>query len=55
MKVRYVERARMPEGHTWAIVERGDSVTLYVVDGVAERVARAIYSRARYEPTEASA
>ncbi len=47
----------MPEGHTWAIVERGTVVTLYVIDSVAERVARAVYrySSARYEPTEASA
>lgn len=44
--VEYVGRDRMPDGHTWALVERAGVTTAYVVSSLAERLARAAYSRA---------
>ena len=53
--VEYVGRDTMPTGHTWMLVERGGAVTARVVDGAAERVARAVYSRASSDPAASSA
>ena len=41
--MQYVKNAALPEGHRWAIVERGEEVTAYVIDGAAEKVARAVW------------
>ena len=32
----------MPEGHTWALIERDGEVTILAVDAFAERVAAAV-------------
>lgn len=40
MVVRYVTKEQLPEGHTWALVERDGVTTAFVVDSLAERVAR---------------
>lgn len=55
LKINYVPREHMPEGHTWALVERRGVTVAYVIDSVAERVAREVYSRARSVPTSVSA
>lgn len=44
MEIRRVGREELPEGHTWAIVERAGSVTVLAIDSFAERVACAVYS-----------
>lgn len=41
MQIVYVARWMMPEGHSWALVEHRDRVTLYVTDDHAKRVALA--------------
>lgn len=50
LTVEYVSRDKMPDGHTWALVERSGQTTAYVVSSVAERIARAVYSRASSSP-----
>lgn len=54
LAVEYVDRARL-RGHYWALVERSGVTTALVVDGAAERVARAVYSSSRSADTAASA
>lgn len=41
----------MPEGHTWAIIERAGRVTILAVDSFAEKVARAVYSSSSKRPS----
>jgi hypothetical protein len=41
------DRAAMPDGHTWLLVERDGATTAYVVDGAAERVARLVHAQAK--------
>lgn len=53
--VEHVGRDRMPDGHTWALVERAGVTTAYVVSSLAERLARAAYSRASKSPAAPSA
>ncbi len=39
MTIERVAVERMPDGHTWAIIERDGWVRVLAIDGVAERVA----------------
>lgn len=55
LTVEYVNREQMPSGHTWALVERSGTTTAYVVSALAERLARAAYSRASKSPAAPSA
>lgn len=53
--VQYVERDQMPKGHWWMLSERDGVTTASVVDGAAEKVARAVYSSSRNRSSEANA
>lgn len=53
--VEYVDRAAMPVGHWWMLSERDGVTTATVVDGAAERVARAVYSSSRKRSSESNA
>lgn len=50
-----VDKADLPQGHSWALIERDGVTTAYVVDGAAEKVARAVYSNANRSPAAESA
>lgn len=55
LEVKYVRRAELPSDHCWALVERGGTTTALVVDGAAEKVARAVYSNSRNRPSDSNA
>lgn len=55
LTIEYVGQASLPEGHYWMLVERGSTVTALVIDGAAERVARAVYSNSRNRPSDSNA
>lgn len=55
LEVRYVGSVGLPKGHQWMLVERDGVTVAHVLDGAAEKVARAVYSNSRKRAADSNA